>query len=143
MNDAFAVNDVATVRRGVLRLARRLRVERGEGGLSATKVSLLGHLYRRGPLSPKTLAELDRVRVQSLTRVLADLQRDDLVSRTRDPADGRQSLIALTPAGAALLEQHMRESDAWLAQAMDHLLSPAERQLLHLAGELLTRLAEG
>jgi DNA-binding MarR family transcriptional regulator len=136
------MNEVATIRRGVLRLARRLRAERGEGGLSATKVSVLGHLYRKGPLSSKALAGLERVRAQSLTRVLADLGRDDLVSRTRDPGDGRQSLIAITSAGAALLERHMRDSDIWLAAAADRLLSPAERQILHLAGELMDRLAE-
>jgi hypothetical protein len=36
----------------------------------------------------------------------------------------------------------MHQRDLWLADAMARLLTPAERQLLALAGELMQKLAE-
>src|SRR5205814_9771356 len=61
-----------TLRRATLRLSRRLQAERDEHGLSLTKISVLGHLARKGPLSAGALAAADRLKPQSLTRVLAD-----------------------------------------------------------------------
>ncbi|MET8140033.1 MarR family transcriptional regulator [Sphaerisporangium sp. NPDC005288] len=134
--------EVSAVRRGAMRLARRLRAERPEGVLSSAKLSVLSHLYHRGGMTPKAIAELERVQAQSMTRVLAELQREGLVARERDPGDGRQSLITLRPEGMAALVRDMSYRDAWLGRAMEHHLSPAERRILHLAGELMERLAD-
>jgi DNA-binding MarR family transcriptional regulator len=68
------------LRRCVQRLARRLQAERAAEGLSLTKISVLGHLARRGDLTPSQLAAADRLRPQSLTRVLAELRDDGLVA---------------------------------------------------------------
>ena len=70
----------AALRRAVTQLGRRLRAERpaDPGGLA---LALLGHLYRRGPSSAGELAGAERLRPQSVTRVLAALERDGLISR--------------------------------------------------------------
>jgi DNA-binding MarR family transcriptional regulator len=125
-----------------MRLARRLRTERLEGSLSSAKLSALSHLHHRGGMTPKAIAELERVQAQSMTRVLAELQREGLVSRNRDPSDGRQSLISITSAGRETLVREMFYRDEWLNRAMERHLSPAERRILHMAGELMERLAE-
>ncbi|MFC4591501.1 MarR family winged helix-turn-helix transcriptional regulator [Sphaerisporangium corydalis] len=142
MEERDARAETSAVRRGTMRLARRLRTERPEGGLSGAKLSVLGHLYRRGGMTPKAIAELERVQAQSMTRVLAELQREGMVSRDRDPHDGRQSLITITPQGRDVLVQDMASRDEWLARAMERHLSPAERRILHMAGEIMERLAE-
>jgi DNA-binding MarR family transcriptional regulator len=131
-----------TLRRGVMSLARRLRAERAADGLSLTKISVLGHLARRGELTPSTLAAADRLRPQSLTRVLAELEADGLVTRTRDAADGRQRWVALTSLGRSMLAADMRQRDEWLAVAMGRSLTGDERDLLIRAAALLERLAD-
>ncbi|HUB41271.1 MAG TPA: MarR family transcriptional regulator [Streptosporangiaceae bacterium] len=129
------------VRRGVISLARRLRLERAEAGLTALELSVLGHLHRRGPLTPGELATAERVQPQSLTRTLAALETASLVSREPDPADGRRSLLAITEYGQAALRTEMEQRDAWLSAAMAAELSTTEIGLLRLAGPLLERLA--
>jgi DNA-binding MarR family transcriptional regulator len=129
------------VRRSVISLARRLRLERNTAGLTALELSLLGHLHRRGPLTPGELATAERVQPQSLTRTLAALETAGLMSRQPDPADGRRSLLALTDHGHAALRTEMEQRDAWLAAAMAAELSATEIGLLRLAGPLLERLA--
>jgi len=130
----------STVRRGVLTLSRRLQGERSQHGLSLTKISMLSHLARRGEMTPGELAAADRLRPQSVTRVLAELERDGFVVRERDDVDGRQRRLRLTAAGRGVLVDDMRQRDAWLAAAMDDLLSPTERELVVLAAGLLERL---
>ncbi|GAA0622288.1 MarR family transcriptional regulator [Kutzneria viridogrisea] len=134
---------VRQIRSAVVRLARRLRAERPADALSGTKISVLAALLRNGALSAGDLAQLERLQPQSLTRVLASLQADGLVSRGRDPLDRRQSVIGLTEAGLAALSADMQARERWLAKAMDVELSQDERALLARAAELMDRLADG
>jgi DNA-binding MarR family transcriptional regulator len=130
------------VRRGIISLARRLRLERNDLGLTALELSVLGHLHRRGPLTPGELATAERVQPQSLTRTLAALEDAGLTSRQSDPADGRRSLLAITDQGQAGLRTEMEQRDNWLAAAMAAELTTTEIGLLRLAGTLLERLAD-
>jgi DNA-binding MarR family transcriptional regulator len=131
------------VRRGVISLGRRLRMERSPGGgLTSLGLSVLGHLNRRGPLTPGDLAAADKVQPQSLTRTLANLEAARLVSRGPDPADGRRSVLAITQPGHDALRREMAQRDAWLATAMAAQLTSTEIELLRLAGDLMERLAD-
>lgn len=134
--------EAASLRDGVLRLSRRLQGERSASGLSLTKISMLGHLTRRGPLSPSELAAADRLQPQSVTRVLAELVRDGLAQRFPDPADGRQRRLRVTAAGRRALTDDMRRRDEWLAGALARELTAAERALLADAADLLARLGD-
>ncbi|MBL1113034.1 MarR family transcriptional regulator [Streptomyces sp. 110] len=131
----------AGIRQGVVRLARRLGAERPADGLSLNKSSVLGHLRRNGPMSAGALAAADRQQPQSLTRVFAELQRDGLISRTRDDRDGRQRLLEITEAGREALAHDMAQRDAWLDTALTG-LNETERQVLLLAARLMDRLAD-
>jgi DNA-binding MarR family transcriptional regulator len=132
----------STLRRAVMGLGRRLRAERPPDSLSATKLALLGQLYRRGPTPGVALAALERIQPQSLTRVLADLLEEGLISRRPEPEDGRRQLLEITPDGRAALTGDMQMRDAWLARAMDSELSDPERELLRMAAKLMERLAD-
>lgn len=131
-----------TVRRATLRLSRRLRAERADNAMSITKISVLGHLSRHGPLTAGALAAADRLQPQSLTRVLAELEHDGLIDRAPGADDRRQRQFHLTAAGKTAAARDMRMRDEWLAAAMNRSLTPTERDLLLLAADLMERLAD-
>ncbi|MGH3262954.1 MAG: MarR family winged helix-turn-helix transcriptional regulator [Trebonia sp.] len=134
--------DVAPVlRAGVLRLARRLRVERDRSALSNAKVAVLSHLARTGASSPSRISRDERQRPQSLTRVFAELEADGLIERHPDAGDGRQSVLVLTGSGRASLAADMQLRDRWLADAMNR-LSPVELGVLALAAGIIERIGE-
>jgi DNA-binding MarR family transcriptional regulator len=130
------------LRRAATRLSLRIRAERPSHGPSRLGLSLLGHLYRRGPLTAGELAAAESLQPQSLTRVLASLERKGLINRTRTPDDRRRHRIALTDSGRSLLADQVRDADAWLTKALTEKLSPTERGLLHLAVGLLDHLLD-
>jgi DNA-binding MarR family transcriptional regulator len=140
-SQAELASAATAVRRGALRLARRLRVERPEAGLSAAKISVLGYLARNGTMTPGELATADRLQPQSLTRVLAELERSGHLRRERDGADRRQHRLSLTASGQEALVRDMRQRDSWLALAMAQELTSTECDLLRLAARLMERLA--
>src|SRR5215203_25304 len=132
----------AHLRRAVMRLSRRLRAARPMGTVSFGKLSILGHLQAQGAMTAGDLALLEQSQPQTLTRVLAELEGQRLISRTQDPADRRRAIIAITRDGSRVLMEDMRHRDTWLAEAMARALSPTEHQLLSLAADLLDRLVD-
>jgi DNA-binding MarR family transcriptional regulator len=128
--------DLATrLRLGITRTARRLRQEAGSG-LSPTLTSALATIARHGPLTPSELAERERVQRPTATRLLARLEEPGLVERTADPTDRRSSLVAVSPAGLALLAEARTRKDAYLARRL-RALSSEERATLRRASEIL------
>jgi len=123
------------------RLIRRLRVEHGFG-FGMTQAAVLGRLDREGPTSIGDLAGAERVRPQSMSQMLADLEGDGLIARRPDQRDGRRTLIELTAKGLTVLQQDRARRDSWLAQALAGGLTEEERALLERAIPLLARLGE-
>jgi len=141
-DDATRLHEIAAVtRRGVARLAQRLRVERSPSALSGNKVLVLAHLHRNGASSPGEIAAAEHQRPQSLTRVFAELEADNLVVRRPGQRDRRESRLELTDAGRNALRGDMAERDRWLASVLAE-LTETEAELLRLAGALLDRLAD-
>lgn len=137
-----AENAAQTVRMSVMRLHRRLRKERPDSGLSLTNLSALGRVDRAGPLTASALADAERIQPQSVTRMVADLERHGLIERMPDVADRRRILLRVSDAGRALLAEDRKQRDGWLAVAMVSTLTPAERDILVVAARLIDRLAE-
>jgi DNA-binding MarR family transcriptional regulator len=138
---APATNPATAVRRGVIRLGRRLRLERPAHDVTLLQLGILAELNDGGPMSPGELAAAQRVQPQSLTRVLATLETRELIGRQAHPGDGRRALLAITAAGRDALRRDVDQRDSWLARAMAAELTPTEQELLRLAGELMERLA--
>lgn len=135
-------SDARRLRASFARLQRRLRAERGEIGLSASRYGALACLFRKGPMSASALAAEERLQPQSLTRVLAALEEQHLITRQIDAADRRRSRIEITPLGVDRLRTAVARQETWLADALRDQLSPVERDMLLLAVRLLDRLAE-
>ena len=93
-------------------------------------------------MSPGELAAAEHIQPQSLSRTLAGLAQDGLITRRVDAEDRRRSTLKLRLEGQGVLHADMHQRDLWLADAMQRLLTPAERRLLALAAELMQKLAE-
>lgn len=130
----------SALRLAVMRLARRMRSERADTALTLTQLATLATLERLGPLTPRELAAAERVSPPSMTRIAASLEESGLATRTDHPTDGRQVLLAASPAGVALLREDRRRREAWLAQRLRD-LDPDEREVLRRAAQVLDRLA--
>ena len=124
----------------VMRLARRLRHERGDHGLTLTQLSAMAALHRHGAMTPGDLAAHERVRPPSMTRTVSGLERMGLVARAPHPQDGRQVLVSLTEEGQAILRADRAQREQWLARQLTH-LDAEERATLQRAAGILDRLA--
>lgn len=129
------------LRLSVMRLARRLRAERQDLSLTLTQLATLATLERHGALTPRALAEHEKVQPPSMTRILAALEERGLVRRAPHPTDGRQQVVSITEESLAMLAEDRRRRDAWLAQRLGELTAD-ERAALRAAAPLLERLAQ-
>jgi DNA-binding MarR family transcriptional regulator len=137
------LNDTASqLRNAIVRTSRALRQEAaGESGLSPTQTAVLASIGRSGPLTPSELAEIERVKRPTMTRTLGCLEREGLIERTPDPADGRSSLVAVNDAGRERLARLRRRKSAYLARRLRK-LDPDEVETLARAAALLDRMRE-
>jgi DNA-binding MarR family transcriptional regulator len=130
------------LRDAIMRLNRRLRQTRPLGDLTLTQISALTSLGLAGALTPRELAEHERVQPPTMTKIIAKLEERGLVRRTPHPTDGRQVVLHATEDGRAAVAEQRRAGDAWLARAISDL--PAEdRETLRRAADLLVRIARG
>jgi DNA-binding MarR family transcriptional regulator len=123
-------------------LIRRLRAEVRESDLNLSEASVVARLEREGPLTTAALARAEAMTPQSMGSLVFQLEKGGLVQRQPHPTDGRQMLVALTPAGLAARHRQQAAKRAWLAAAMQR-LDPSEVESLHAAIPLIRRLAEG
>lgn len=131
----------AELRLSVVRLRRRLIGERDPGNeLSIGAMTVLGCLYRRGPLQIGELAAHERVRPPSMTRTVTALESQGYVERHPHETDARLVVVHLTEKGRATLLADRKRRDAWLACRLRE-LSPEERAVLRAAAPILERLA--
>ena len=109
------------------------------GNLTLTQFGVLEALHHRGPLCAGEIAEKILKSAGNLTLVLANLERDGLVTRSRDREDARRWIIDHTPAGRKRISALFpRVASAITAQFA--ILSRAEQAML---GELCKKLGRG
>ncbi len=124
-----------------MRLARQLRFRRPESPITLSQLSALATLAKDGAMTPGALAVRERVRPPSMTRVIASLADLGLVVRTSHPTDGRQVLVAVSDAGAALVDSERRASQEWLRGRLAT-LNGDDRDILLRAADLMTVLVD-
>jgi DNA-binding MarR family transcriptional regulator len=130
----------ASLRDAIARLNRRLRQTRPIGELTQTQLSALTSLDLAGALTPRELAEAERVQPPTMTRIVGKLEERGLVQRTPHPTDGRQVILSATASGRSMLASNHRARDAWLGRQI-HALAPAERETLWQAVQIVDRIA--
>ncbi len=128
------------LRDAITRLNRRVRQARPVGDLTVTQVSALTSLNLAGALTPRELADVERVQPPTMTKIVAKLEERGLVQRTPHPTDGRQVILAATEGGRAVLEQFERARNEWLANRLAA-LTEEERDTLQRAADILQGIA--
>jgi DNA-binding MarR family transcriptional regulator len=128
------------LRLAITRLARRLRTQL-PGELSPSQLATLASVERLGPLTLGELSAVERVKPPTMTKIVACLEEQGLVSRTVDPSDRRVARVAATGSGLAFLEDSRQSKDAYLAQRI-RTLAPEEREALDRAAEVLERILD-
>ncbi len=75
------------------------RILQRAGGLSIVEWRVLWDLAEAGPMTIREMAEIQRIDHSQLSRALPNMRNKGLVEMGRDDIDGRQIVVALTPAG--------------------------------------------
>jgi DNA-binding MarR family transcriptional regulator len=131
-----------TLRDALTRLNRRVRQARPVGDLTTSQLSALTSLQLAGALTPRELADVERVQPPTMTRIVGKLEELGLVARTPHPTDRRQVILAATEAGRTVYAQFEQSRNTWLARQLAE-LSPEERDTLARAAQILQQVARG
>ncbi len=128
------------LRDAITRLNRRIRQTRPVGELTVTQLSALTSLELAGALTPRELADVERVQPPTMTRIVAKLEERGLVQRTPHPTDRRQVILSMTESGREVFAQYERVRTEWLANRLAE-LPLEERDTLLRAAEILHKVA--
>ncbi|MDN5717976.1 MAG: MarR family transcriptional regulator [Janibacter sp.] len=126
------------LRLACMRISRRVRFESTDE-IAPHQFSVLSRL-EGGPLTPRALADIEKVSAPSMTRTVGCLVDDGLVERHDDPQDGRRILVELTATGRSALVEIRRQRGRWMSERVAELTSQ-EQATLVAASEILGRIA--
>jgi DNA-binding MarR family transcriptional regulator len=140
MNESILSSDLRSTVSG---LYKRLRKQLSAAeALSMTTFETIGLLYKQEPLLPSELAVLTKIKTQSMSQILKNLEQYEIIVRTPSETDGRKVYISLTPTGRTMIEQTLYEHDEWLNNVIRNVLTEEERELLSNALPVLNKIAE-
>lgn len=125
----------------LLKLARELRREVADLGVSAGQATLLVSIARQPGTSAAELAVQERMSAAGMSGHIDRMQALGLVRREPDPSDRRRHVLRLTGEGEAVLRKVRSRRTAWLASRLKA-LSPDELVAVDAALEPLARLLE-
>ncbi len=126
------------LRLACMRISRRVRFESGDA-IAPHQFSVIARL-EGGPLTPRALADIEKVSAPSMTRTVGCLVDDGYATREPHPEDGRQVLVTITDAGREILSSTRRRRDMWMVERVAE-LTDAERATLAEATAILTKIA--
>jgi DNA-binding MarR family transcriptional regulator len=127
------------VRPVLLRLARELRKETEQLGITARQATLLWLVKRSPGLSLAELAAEEGISPPALSGNVDRLERAGLLQRVRSAKDRRRVGLELTEEGAKLLRRIRARRTTWLAGRLGA-LEPAELDAIAAAAPALRRL---
>jgi DNA-binding MarR family transcriptional regulator len=128
------------LRLAVTRLGRRLRTQL-PGRLSPSQLATLSSVEHLGPITLGELSSAERVTPPTMTKIVACLEEQGLVSRTVDQSDRRVARVEATAAGLAFIEDSRQQKDAYLARRIRS-LPREDRVVLEQAAGVLERILE-
>jgi DNA-binding MarR family transcriptional regulator len=102
----------------LLRLARELRKETEQIGVTSRQVTLLWLIRLNPGLSLRELAAEERISAPALSGHVDRLEKAGLIARIRDESDRRRVGLALTDEGERLLRRVRARRTTWLADRL-------------------------
>lgn len=137
-----AIDDTADrLHSAAIHFLRRVAREDESSGLSPARLSALSVVVFAGPLTLGELADAERVRPPTMTRIVAALEEDGLVRREADRADGRVTIVRASARGTRTLERARARRLELIRRGLRG-LSAADAAALARAAELLESIAQ-
>jgi DNA-binding MarR family transcriptional regulator len=121
---------------------RRVREASADGELSMPQVTALSRLDRLGPMTTAGLARREQITPQAMGATMASLEKLGLVARSADAADGRLSILGLTPEGLAAVRSGRDAMVDRIVVVLEESFSDEETEILAAAAPLIERLAD-
>src|SRR5262245_66609849 len=129
----------AELRPAILRLARELRKETEQLGITARQATLLWLVKRSPGLALAELAAEEGISAPAMSGHVDRLERAGLLERVRSSDDRRRVGLRLTDDGERLLRSVRARRTTWLAGRLQA-LEPAEVEAIEAAVPALMRL---
>lgn len=107
--------------RTALQLLRLLRRADDASGVSPARLSALSVLVFGGPTTLGALATAEGVSAPTMSRLVAELEREGFLRRRTDPADARTARLEATAKATRLLHAGRARRISALAAALDRL----------------------
>jgi DNA-binding MarR family transcriptional regulator len=136
LNPELVASDLRPV---LLRLARELRKETEQLGVTARQATLLWLVKRSPGLSLAELAAEEGISPPALSGHVDRLERAQLLERVRSTEDRRRVGLELTEEGARLLRRVRARRTTWLIERLRE-LDPSELEAVEAALPALRRL---
>lgn len=121
------------------RLSRQLRNLELPQGMTPERLSALSVIEKRGPISVTSLADKERVRPATMSRMVSALVDEGFVRRSEDKQDGRGVLVSVTPKGRRTYQRAQALRLQHLARALSA-LSPDQLEAMRSLTAALERL---
>lgn len=109
-------------------------------GMTVGYLPVIFTLTENPRLTQKQLAEIIGVEQPTMAATLSRMERDGLIVRTRDPADGRSSLIALSTEAVDKLKVVETAVHDTNTQAFSLLTVAERKQFFEIIGKIVTAL---
>ncbi|KAG9553358.1 hypothetical protein KCV01_g22709, partial [Aureobasidium melanogenum] len=109
-------------------------------GLAVGQLPVLVTLKNAGPLSQAELARVAQVEQPSMAQLLNRMERDGLIERLPDPADGRSRLVSLTAQAARRLPEGKQVMDGLATKALDGFSAEERERLVDFLARIETNL---
>jgi DNA-binding MarR family transcriptional regulator len=124
-----------------IHLLRRVALADRDSGVTGPRLSVLSVLVLGGgPRTLGNLAQAERVRPPTMTRLIQAMEAEGLVARARSPDDGRATVIRATPAGERVLRD-ARAARLTTLRALMADLTPAQLDRVERAVAILEPMA--
>jgi homoprotocatechuate degradation regulator HpaR len=111
-------------------------------GVTEQQWRILRALAHSGPMEVTALADATFLLAPSLSRILPDMEKRQLVSRKQVDSDLRRSVVSLEPKGLRLIARHAPESERIYAEIARRFGTERVRRLFTLLQELEDSLAD-
>lgn len=121
---------------------RRVQEARTEGELSIPQLTALSRLDRLGPMTTAGLARREQITPQAMGATMASLEKLGLVARSADAADGRLSILGLTPEGLEAVRSGRNAVTDRIVTVLGESFTSEETEILAAAAPLIERLAD-
>ena len=135
--DSVACDEIATLLHDQFsRLGRQLRSLELPQGMTPERLSALAVIEKRGPISVTGLADKERVRPATMSRMVSALVEEGFVKRSEDKQDGRGVLVSVTPKGRRTFHRAQQLRLQHLATALSALTQDQLDAMRSLAAAL-------